>query len=247
MGFLIDPYRFGVVPPPPTPASAVEVWWANDILQSNGSAVSSWIGRINGNDAAQSTSLNRPTFSSSGVSSRPAVDFDGTNDSLITNTLTNATSGCVVMVFRPDAVNSDRVIWSSSSTSTTTRRLFGGIRPTGVVRMQQRNDDTDMLLTGNTALSAGAAVVVEWSTDGSVHTMRVNNSTQTITVGAGSNDGDWFGDTSSRNNFVIGALITTSSGFFFDGAIAYLGVFDAPLSSGDRTDLYAWISAIYGV
>lgn len=242
MGFLIDPYRFGVVPP--TPASAVEVWWANDIPQSNGSAVSNWIGRINGKTV---TAGNPPTFSSSGVSGQPAVDFDGTNDSLITNTLTNATSGCVVMVFRPDAVNSDRVIWSSSATSTTTRRLFGGIMPTGVVRMQQRDEDPDMQLTGNTTLSAGAAVVVEWSTDGSVHTMRVNNSTQTITVGSGSNNGDWFGDTSSRNNFVIGALITTSSGFFFDGAVAYLGVFDAPLSSGDRTDLYAWITAIYGV
>lgn len=41
---------------PPTPANAAAVWWADDIAQSDGSAVASWTDRVNNISVSQATS-----------------------------------------------------------------------------------------------------------------------------------------------------------------------------------------------
>jgi hypothetical protein len=90
--------------------------------------------------------------------------------------------------------------------------------------------------------------VLEWSSSGTAYIHRLNNSVSTMMVGAGTNSGDWFGDVSLTNRWSIGALVRLGGTIgFFGGKIAYLGVFDSPLSAQDRYGLYKWTEEYYGI
>ena len=100
--------------------------------------------------------------------------------------------------------------------------------------------------------SAGTSnTVVEWSSNGTQYSFRLANAPGSQTVSSGANTGDWFGDTPGRNNLTIGAIKYGVGGntisFLYAGQLAYLGVFNSPLSSQDRYDLYKWIEEYYGI
>lgn len=58
---------------------------------SNGSAVSTWEDRTNNNnDAKQSTTTKQPTYSTNQLNGNPVITFDGTDDSLRTDTLSSS-------------------------------------------------------------------------------------------------------------------------------------------------------------
>ena len=64
---------------------------------------------------------------------------------------------------------------------------------------------------------------------------------------AGSNSGRWFDD-ASADRFTVGALaINNIRQAFHSGDIAYLTVLDHPLTTPERTSLYAWMSGYYGI
>lgn len=77
-------------------------WWSADVASSmaqssagttavgaNNDPVGYWADLLNGYPLTQTTNNNRPLYLTSGINSRPALSFDGTNDNL------NATSGAV--------------------------------------------------------------------------------------------------------------------------------------------------------
>lgn len=77
-------------------------WWSADVPSSmaqvsngttavgaNNDPVGYWADLLNGYPLTQTTNNNRPLYLTSGINSRPALSFDGTNDNL------NATSGAV--------------------------------------------------------------------------------------------------------------------------------------------------------
>ena len=77
-------------------------WWSADVPSSmaqasngttavgaNNDPVAYWKDLLNGYPLTQTTNNNRPLYQTSGINSRPALSFDGTNDNL------NATSGAV--------------------------------------------------------------------------------------------------------------------------------------------------------
>lgn len=77
-GPAFDPLSYG---------SPFHAFWAEDPNWTNpgdGNAVSSWRNDgSNGVAATQATGANQPLYLSSGINSRPALDFDGSNDRLI--------------------------------------------------------------------------------------------------------------------------------------------------------------------
>jgi len=240
------------VSPPPSITSTAAVWWAGDLTLADGDPVGTWTDRV-GSRGITSSGSARPTYRASSIGSRPAVDFDGSNDVLrfaAADPVSAALSGCVVAVVSMDAPTVNGAIWSSVDEGTGLLSYLVGVTQLtgGRLRIIQANNGAGADdVRGATVLSTGAQVL-EWSSTGTAYGLRVNNTGESLTVTGGGNTGDWFGDTSLRDSFALGALhVGTTPANFFDGRIAYLGVFDAELSSGDRAALYGWISSQYGI
>ena len=86
----------------PWQIASLTAWWSADVASSmaqasngttavsaNNDPVGYWKDLLNGYPLTQSTNNNRPLYQTTGINSRPALSFDGTNDNL------NATSGAV--------------------------------------------------------------------------------------------------------------------------------------------------------
>lgn len=236
---------------PPGVASTRAVWWATDLSVSDGAAVSSWVDRVNGFTVSQATSARRPTFDADGLNGRPALLFDGSDDFLGLNAsgaLSTATQGCVVAVVRPTAFTG-RVVWASSDVATIEWNVLGSLQSNNLAVQQKQivgaRGSSD-IVRGKSTLSA-VPQLWEWASNGTAYSLRLNNVIESpYVVQEGSNSGDWFGDTPNRDNFTIGALLRTALVTpTYAGHIAFLGIYDAPLSNADRTALYAWLHSYY--
>lgn len=234
---------------PPSVASTVACWWATDLVAStaDGNPVGSWVDRVNG-VTVSSSSTARPTMRWSSIGSQPAVDFDGSDDylELGSSLASSDTQGAVIAVCQYD-VTTNKCLWSQSTASTAANYLYLSPRTTGnYPLLDLYNSPTVSMLRGSTAIGTGARVL-EVSSNASTISMRVNNTAETVSVDSGSNAGRWFSQVTA-NRWCIGALTYNNSRIaFFDGKLAFLLRTSAPLSAGDRTALYGWITAYYGI
>lgn len=231
---------------PPVPADTVAIWWADDLGLADAAEISSWTDRVSSVAVTQGAAGKYPVMDIDGIGGMPAALFDGTNDFLRSDSvLTSSNNGCVVMVAKPTATG-NRVAWSAakaSSNKTYNMGFAGGA--SGYMDHYNRNEFTLDWIAGNTD-PTNRVGVYEWASDGSAVSMRVDNSVESLSVINGANNGDWFADADSTN-FSIGCWGQTTALYFYKGLIAYLLVADSPLSGGDRTALYSWISDYYGI
>lgn len=242
----VDAAAVSDVSPPPI-SSTVAVWWAGDLVLANDDPVSTWTDRVNSVSLTASGTV-RPTYKVAGFpGDYPSVYFDGTNDTLSrASSLSSASSGCVVAVVAINNPSSAPILWEHLYTVGGVRYLIGSTVSTSTpIRLRQRNNDAADGVSGDTAVVSGDAVAFEWSSNGSAWALRHNNVTQSLTVDAGSNTGEWFNSVTSADRFSIGAFNTNSN--YTQGHVAYLGVFSAELSSSDRANLYQWIKDNYGI
>jgi hypothetical protein len=247
----------GGIGEPPVVASQVACWWADDLVGvvADTDPVSSWVDRTSSFDATASSTV-RPTFNLDGVGGgKPSVDFDGTNDVLTySGILTSATQGCVIMVCAPVSLPTSSVndtYWGAGDVASGNRYLQAGpYNVSGTTRMfldQFNSTGEDFPRSTTDAMSAGTDYVMEWSSSGTAYSMRLNNNSQSLSFVVGSDTGDWFGDVSNVDNFTIGALVISSTTNYSPVRVSLLLVADAELSAGDRTALYDWINAYYGI
>ena len=236
---------------PPVLSATVAAWWADDLAASHdeNDPVPSWTDRENGLVLSQASSPSRPSFSAGAVNGRPGVVFDGTNDYLRrAGTLSTSSTGCVLAVVQIPTVDSSfQYVWGSSDEATINYWQGGGLQ--SMWRTIWRNDTSTRQYLSDYSAATGFAVV-EWSSDGSELTLRVNGQVKSTTQSAlaGTSlaaDGVWFGTIPNRDSFAVGALARSSVGSFLAGAIGFLVVLDAPLSTADRADLYGWIAGEY--
>lgn len=203
-------------------------WIADDIGASDGAAVASWTDRVAGFNLAQTTGASQPLYRTTGVGGQPAVDFDGTDDSLVytaADPISVTHSGHVFAVVVLDTVAPFGTVWSSEDTSTASR-ILGEVVGSGKVRIIQDDGSGSAGIEGHTILSTATPYLIEWASDGSAYELRVNGVVQTLTAISGSNDGDWFDATTSRVNFVAGE----QGANFINGKLAALFVVgEAPL------------------
>lgn len=246
-------------PNPPEPAGAVAVWWATDLygVVADGDPVSSWTDRVSSIDADQSTAAYRPTFDRNVMrGGRPGVTFDGTNDYLrAASTVSASEDGCVVAVVSVGVTTGYRYIWSSGDEATSFQHYLAGGIGEGCNRLIMRDgpDSVGVSRWGKGSSTTTGHHVLEWASDGSAWTLRDGNTPDTLSITydtpAGltlAPDGVWFADVTARDSFGIGALLRFSAVAFWQGSIGYLGVFESPLSSTDRADLYQWADRYYG-
>lgn len=232
---------------------------ASDVAQADNTAVSSWTGRVSAFAFTQATGSKQPTYYSSTsahlINGQPTVYFDGTDDLLRYNGLvTSASSGHLIAVVRMVAltVGTTGTVACTADEASTARYLYWGVdRPVsdGRVNLSQRNNDTAENLSSTTTAVpiAAGAVALEWASDSSAYSFRVNGTTQSKTVTAGADNGDWAGDTSARDNTVVGCLKRTAEINFGNFDAAELLWVDGALSAGDRTELNSYINTQYGI
>jgi hypothetical protein len=239
--------------PPPDVTSQVARWWASDLVgtYANNDPVDSWTDDV-GSFTLSATSTARPTFLTSGINGRPAVDFDGTTDILryaAASAVSNNSLGCVVAVVVLG--DSTGTVWGSCDEATNLRYLLGQYTTfTNVnIMINQANNGGADLVRGSTTLATSTAYALEWTSSGFAYELIVDNATESKTVFAGADTGDWFSDVTLRDNFTIGGVQDSGgASSFFTGQLAFLLVADAQLSTGDRTALYNnWITPYYGI
>lgn len=230
----------------------VACWVADDCSSvGDGAAVSSWVDRKNNLNLAQATGTKQPLYRASGIGTAPAIDFDGTDDLLVyaaANAVSTAQSGHIFAVIRGDATTAareDAIACTSDEASTS--RLVGVSREANKLYGRQANGSGFDAVFGGTTLGATTSYLIEFGSSGTVFSMRVNGTAETLGVSVGSDSGDWFGDSTARDNFTVGGKKTTSESAWFDGRIAFVLVVDGTIASGDRTSLHAWVAAKYGL
>lgn len=242
---------------PPTVTAQSHCWWADDLTgtHANDDPVSAWVDRTSSH-SADASSTERPLYKSSGVNGRPAVDFDGTNDYLryaAATPITTNGNGVIVAVVEFDAVDSFDCIWGTADEGSTTPFLVGMVQTpsTNRIALQSRPSTSNLHRHyGDTAVSTGVAYIFEWSdpATGQEGAMRVNNAAQSLTDDATeAATSSWLGNIPNRDSFTLGALRRTTVTNHMNGRIAYLMYANQPLTSGDRTALYSWLSDYYGI
>lgn len=243
----------------PGDLNGIVLWLRADDLAAlgDGASVASWVGR-KGNTFAQATGTKQPKVYTSTtahlIGGQPAVTFDGTDDLLVLPLLFGSPqSGSIVAVLRVNAiaVAATASIFTASDEATTTKSFRANIaRPTSDVVLQTRQENTDTADTvssATTPLTIGTAYVVEWSSTGSAYGFRVNDVAQAKTVIGGSDNGDWIGDSTARDNAVLGGLKRTTESTFASIDLAELFRTDnATMSSDERALLNPYLNNRYG-
>ncbi|MBI5359621.1 MAG: DUF2341 domain-containing protein [Planctomycetes bacterium] len=151
--------------------------------------------------------------------------------------LTVATSGTVEFWIKPNTGSSGGYIVTSASDSADQYYFNIGLSPTGQIYIQQYNNDVSNLVSGNTVLLTNGSIWyhVAVTSTGTTYNIYVNNQLQTLT---GTNDGDWFGDTSNRTNFHVGVLKRTTYGSYFSGSIDEVAIYNRVLSASEIVEHY---------
>lgn len=171
-----------------------------------------------------------------------STTFDGTNEYLYraeanyrSGDSQGAISFWIKTSFNSGALSS--VVFNSADEASATRYLAVFVL-NGQVGITQRNNDTNTQIDSTTVISDGTWKHVVINSDGSAYTIYINNSLESLTVTAGSNNGDWFADTSNRDNIAIGAFRRSTTSGYQNGLLDEVAVWSAPLDSSQRTELY---------
>ncbi len=187
-----------------------------------------------------------PTNMESGDQSAGQIDgslaFDGSDEYLlktIANFRSADSAGTITAWIKPTDFLDYRTILRSSDEATTTKFVgFALTITTGTPYAYQVDGDTADWITSQTAVSAGAWNHVALTSSGTAYKIYVAGASTNLTTTGGSNTGDWFADTSARDNLAIAATKRTSVASYFKGSID-----EVRLSNILRSD--AWIKAEY--
>jgi len=242
----------------PSDIVGLQLWLlADDIAGNDGDAVASWVSKEgNAYDFAQATADKKPLLkkAANGINSKNTVLFDGSNDLLVypSANISNASQGTVFAVIRftaaiPNAAHD--LLTSRDEAGTTNFLLLRAYLTNAIPNMHiyQRNNDTLDQIKGSTNFVAATPYLLAWISSGVAYTMRVGGSNETIVVSGGSNNGDWYGDTAGRDNFVVGASKSTTEANFLKGDVAEIIMYDTGLSAGNIALIEESLADKYGI
>ena len=218
----------------PTDIAGLQLWLdASQIAGLNdGDAVATW-SDLSGNalDATQSTASRRPTYQTSEINSRPAVQFDGTDDFLenVGGSLT-LKDGCTILVVSKAAVAASDTPFLSKETGDVAALQWNApaglsIAESGIAFMATEG-----------ALGVATWQIASYTYDGT--TARVYRSNTLLGSGAYSS-----------------ALLTDNTGFrvgrdaavYANALIAEIIAYNRELTAGERTQLQTYAAAKYGL
>ena len=181
---------------------------------------------------------------SAGLPNTYSLAFDGTDDYVTDSTANFRSSDSSGTISFWAKTNSDAYEYFISSGDTGSTTSFLGIAHKnsadgGDVYIYQQNDaDTIDSISGSTNILDNNWHHIVITSDGSSYLIYVDGVSETLSVDGGANNGDWFADTTGRNNFTIGALHRSSVVLPFNGNIDEVSIWNTALSAGDISALY---------
>lgn len=139
------------------------------------------------------------------------LSYDG-NDYLknaVANFRSADSAGAIEIWFRCSKTGANQTLFSSADEGTDVRYLNWGIRDDNVLGIRHRNNDATDETDGATNVCDGEWHHAVLSSNGTAWSIILNGVAESLTPGGGGNTGDWFADTTLRDNIFIGALERT--------------------------------------
>lgn len=219
----------------------------------DGDPVSRWTSKdVGAYEFAQSTASKRPLYKASAINSQPGILFDGVDDLLVcASAFLTGETGTVIIVFRLTAVpDAYQTILASSDEASDTRYVEFRARGNTAnphIMMEQRNADTADTLDGDTTVNVDTDYAMVFHGSGSEITAMLNDTAQTITADAGANTGDWWDDSTAKDNVTIGAVKRSSETRHLSAYVADVIVYSTVQGNAELADLDDYVFSTYGL
>jgi len=214
-------------------------------LTNTGDLVNSWVDSVGGLTAAQSTTGFKPAWANNSFNGRPGITFDGTDDVLLNtalsaNLLPTGSTGCelwaLVNQSKLPADTSTGTIFLYGTTGANNRRNLRRVVITGVNRAQ-----------ASTGTGGGTTTVTDTAGDFSgYHVMNSQVSATDTNISLDSNSPVSAAVVPNTLNSAISIGTVTGGTNPFGGSINKI-VVTAPLDSGQRTLMLAFLKTIGGI
>lgn len=162
-----------------------------------------------------------------------ALDFDGVDDGIyigIDDFGKNHTSGSIAYWFSTTTTASNANAFTSAYEGGTSNYLMTRFNAGAIEFFQFNNDGTpDQIRTSATFNDGLWRHCVVLST-GSEYQIFVDGTSQSFSVVSGSNNGDWFADTSLRNNITFAYRSQSTDINYYDGQLDDIRIYNRALS-----------------
>ena len=238
----------------PTSLSGLMYWFKADSLSlTDGDAVDTWSNE--GNDSrgdVANTSTARPIYKTGIINGEPVVRFDGVNDRLVTASAeAKPSSVTVYAVFNTDDVSSAAGLLMGQSASNALRGWGIGVpdffgSQTLVEGRSYSSSGTVRIITANSTTISNSTfycLAATYSNGDTQFNMKLNGADQT----EGTTSTNYNAIEGTAYRFAVGNQGEYSGGFFFDGDLAEVLVYDSVLTGSDLTDVEDYLLGKYGL
>jgi hypothetical protein len=244
-----------------TGATAVAQWRFNDgppsQTASDGEPVAAWESIDSNRHVFRQTNiLKRPKWIQNGLNGRPVVRFDGVDDYMSTLTaILTGDAGTVVMFGKITATPAAWQYMLSQANTAVTNQYWAAIArgPTGTtpnMAYEVNNNTLSILdaIRGGTAVSTSASCWI-WTCTGAASglVMILNGVTQTLTVIAGADNGNWWADMDGEVVTTLGCLNRVTQTVFTAIDLAELIIYNRVLSASELARELAYSIGEFGV
>ena len=226
----------------PTDVASCKGWFTEHglVVVAGAVTISQWVNHTTANNPTQGTAGSRPTLGR--ISGLLAPDLDGSDDRLTGSAASNYLSTTAyeyVIAFEPDAVSQTTAVGYNGAALIDSGGFFWCALRNNAGSYEVRAghwDGAEKSLT-ITGVTLGAVNVVHVWYDGTNLHGRLGSASEVTTVAAGA-------CTNLTNQLHFGGRTATQA---FNGRIAHAMIFNAALSSGDRTLARARMAEDMGV
>lgn len=167
--------------------------------------------------------------------------FDGTGDYLLRTVAdwrSADSAGTIMAWMNLGAIGSVQTILGSADTGTTSYYLELAVYSNNKIAVLQRNNDTADIVYGSTTLIANRWYFAALVSTGTAYALYIDGIAETPTVDSGANAGDWFADTTLRDNITCGGLLRSSLTTAMNGKLSDIRVYSEAKSAD-------WIKTYY--
>lgn len=172
--------------------------------------VGSWADDTGVREIAQATSGKRPLLRTA----TPSVDFDGSDDHLLTATAISAASGSLVLLFVTGATafaaRGAQVLISGADSTAADKWFEVGITADGRVYVEFNNAGTKNTVVGASYLDVSTAYALLVAFDGTDYYVALGTTEQNPLIITSTGTCGWFGSVSGANNLVLGGTVTSA-------------------------------------
>lgn len=167
--------------------------------------------------------------------------FDGSDDMLryaVSNWRKGDTEGAIFVCFKTTEESTNATFFCSADEASATRYIQFRINSSGVIAFLQRDNDTaDAIEFGTNTYNDGEWHLAIISSNGSRYLCQVDLTIETPTVSTGADNGDWFADTSARDNVAVGLFKRNTESQPMDGLIREVRVYSREPSFAEKNHI----------